>query len=129
MLDLSYLRSGKEGPCPSSSPVEGPADEQDNAYQRYLIEHVQASPGRTPMTREQFERYSLGSAWLSGLKETAKKVVQTCRLMVGIQDYDYYLHHMRTKHPGSSPLSREDFYRYCLDARFPGTGNVNKCPC
>nr|WP_328698626.1 CstA-like transporter-associated (seleno)protein [Craterilacuibacter sinensis] len=81
------------------------------------------------MSRDDFERYSLGSGWLSGVRDAAKKVVQTCRLMVGVHDYEYYLEHMRSRHPDAPPLSREDFYRYCLDARFPGAGNVNKCPC
>nr|WP_275411084.1 YbdD/YjiX family protein [Jeongeupia naejangsanensis] len=83
------------------------------------------------MSRAEFERYSLGSDWLAGLKDAAKKVVQTCRLMVGVHDYEYYVDHMRRQHPDATPMSREDFYRYCLEARFPSADRAagGKCPC
>lgn len=101
-------------------------DDADAAYARYL--EAQRAKGGVVMSRDDFERYSLGSDWLSGLRDAARKVVQTCRLMVGVHDYDYYLAHMRSRHPDDQPMSREDFYRYCLDARF-GAGSGSKCPC
>ena len=55
------------------------------------------------MSEAEFERYSLGSNWLAGLRDVAKKVVQTCRLVVGIHDYEYYLDHMRSRHPEATP--------------------------
>jgi len=57
--------------------------------------------------------------------------VQQCfRLMVGVQDYQKYLQHMRLHHPDQSPMSERDFHRYCLDARFPSqAGKLGKCPC
>lgn len=123
MLDLSFLLPSAAKGEPRS------ADDADLAYQRYLDEQRLRSPDGVVMSRDDFERYSLGSGWLSGVRDAAKKVVQTCRLMVGVHDYEYYIEHMRSRHPDAPPLSREDFYRYCLDARFPGAGNVNKCPC
>lgn len=134
MLDLSFLQTGRqtgeeEQPSLPVSPAMQQDVDPDDAYQRYLAEQCQITPGGLPMSRDDFERYSLGSDWLSGIRQVARKVVQTCRLMVGVHDYEYYLEHMRTRHPDATPLSRSDFYRYCLEARFPGNGNVNKCPC
>lgn len=130
MLDLSFLRTGRNEASSSLSPaIDEQHREPEDEYARYLVEQRQIAPGGMPMSREDFERYSLGSDWLSGIRQVAKKVVQTCRLMVGVHDYEYYLEHMRTRHPDATPLSRNDFYRYCLEARFPGKGNVNKCPC
>lgn len=55
---------------------------------------------------------------------------QSFRLMVGVQDYQNYLQHMRLHHPDKAPMSEREFYRYCLDARFPSQpGKLGKCPC
>ncbi|WP_337012835.1 YbdD/YjiX family protein [Pantoea sp. AS142] len=57
--------------------------------------------------------------------------LQQCfRLMVGVQDYQRYLQHMRLHHPDQLPMNERDFHRYCLDARFPSQpGKLGKCPC
>ena len=57
--------------------------------------------------------------------------LQQCfRLMVGVQDYQKYLQHMRLHHPDQPPMNERDFHRYCLDARFPSKpGKLGKCPC
>ncbi|AOX99205.1 CstA-like transporter-associated (seleno)protein [Jeongeupia sp. USM3] len=125
MLDLSFLTGGRREPAPP------PAVDEGDDYQRYVLDHQRRHGAGTPMSRAEFERYSLGSDWLSGLKDAAKKVVQTCRLMVGVHDYEYYVEHMRSQHPDAVPMSREDFYRYCLDARFPSADRAagGKCPC
>ncbi|UXY13747.1 YbdD/YjiX family protein [Chitiniphilus purpureus] len=103
----------------------------DEAYARYLAGHAARHEPGLPMSRGAFERYSLGADWLGGLKDAAKKLVQTCRLMVGIHDYEYYLAHMQARHPDAVPLSREAFYRHCLEARFPGADAPAgaRCPC
>jgi uncharacterized short protein YbdD (DUF466 family) len=125
VLDLSFLL-----PDSARSVRAGLSDETlQDEYERYVAEQRAINPYGVLMSPDDFRRFSLGSNWLTGLKDTAQKVVQTCRLMVGIHDYEYYVDHMRSQHPGATPLSREEFYRYCLDARFPGAGNVNKCPC
>jgi len=55
---------------------------------------------------------------------------QSFRLMVGVQDYQNYLQHMRHHHPDRPPMSEREFHRYCLDARFPSqAGKLGKCPC
>ncbi len=122
--DLSYLA----GTAPPGESTAAPA--LDDAYSRYVSETRSQRPDAQPMSEAEFERYSLGSSWLSGLREVAKKVVQTCRLVVGIHDYEYYLDHMRSRHPEATPLSRADFYRYCLEARYPSAGRAGSgCPC
>jgi len=63
----------------------------DAAYARYLADLRRNDPLGIPMSTADFERYSLGSRWLNGLKDMAHKLVQTCRLMVGVHDYEYYL--------------------------------------
>ncbi len=106
------------------------ASDLDTAYARYLAEARRNNPNGMPMSAADFERYSLGSRWLTGMKDVARKLVQTCRLMVGVHDYAYYLEHMRERHPEIAPMSREAFYRYCLEARFPSAGKSgSRCPC
>ncbi|TAH42459.1 MAG: putative selenoprotein [Betaproteobacteria bacterium] len=129
MLDLSYLTGRGKASALPAAPPKSDAD-LDDAYARYLAETRVRDPNAVPMPEAEFERYSLGSSWLHGLRDVAKKVVQTCRLVVGIHDYEYYLDHMRSRHPEATPFTREDFYRYCLEARFPSAERSgSRCPC
>jgi uncharacterized short protein YbdD (DUF466 family) len=137
MLDLSYLgRSGDPtGAGASTPPTLVPARDSaaldlDQGYARYVARLRAQDPQALPMSADQFARYSLGANWLAGVREVAKRLVQTCRLMVGVHDYEYYLDHMRTRHPQAAPLTREAFYRYCLEARYPSAqGGGSRCPC
>ncbi|HSC80715.1 MAG TPA: YbdD/YjiX family protein [Chitinolyticbacter sp.] len=125
MLDLSGILPATRRARPADD-----ASLQD-AYEQYVASLRASQPGSIPMQPDDFRRLSLGSDWLSGVKDAAKKVVQTCRLMVGIHDYEYYLAHMRERHPEATPLTRDAFYRYCLEARYPGEGRPGggRCPC
>ena len=59
-----------------------------------------------------------------------QRLAQSFRLMVGVQDYQNYLRHMRHRHPSVPPMTEKAFHRYCLEARFPSTGGkLGKCPC
>lgn len=59
-----------------------------------------------------------------------QRLTQSFRLMVGVQDYQNYLRHMRQQHPAAEPMSEKAFHRYCLEARFPSkAGKMGKCPC
>lgn len=128
MLDLSFL-TGRSKAGAATAPAAAEAD-LDDAYARYVAATRARDPNAVPMPEAEFERYSLGSNWLDGLRDMAKKVVQTCRLVVGIHDYEYYLDHMRSRHPEAKPFSREEFYRYCLEARFPSAERSgSRCPC
>ena len=64
------------------------------------------------------------------LQVIAQRVVQTMRLMVGVQDYANYVAHMAAKHPELAPMDKKAFYRASIDARYPGkSGKLSKCPC
>jgi uncharacterized short protein YbdD (DUF466 family) len=51
---------------------------------------------------------------------------QTARLMVGMPDYDAYLHHMLTHHPERPAMDRTQFFRDRQEARYGGK-NGGKC--
>jgi len=59
-----------------------------------------------------------------------RRLAQSFRLMVGVQDYGNYVKHMKQYHPLRQPMSEKEFHRYCLNARFPSeAGKLGKCPC
>lgn len=59
-----------------------------------------------------------------------KTLRATARLMVGQHDYEAYLAHCRAHHPELEPLNREQHFRACQDARYPGkAGRISRCPC
>lgn len=128
MLDLSYLTGRNRVDARQASTVGEAA--LDDGYARYVAEIRAQRPDAVPMSEAEFERYSLGSSWFSGLRDVARKMVQTCRLVIGIHDYEYYLDHMRSRHPEAKPYTREEFYRYCLESRFPSAERgSSRCPC
>jgi uncharacterized short protein YbdD (DUF466 family) len=62
------------------------------------------------------------------LARLALKLRDGARLMVGQGDYDAYLAHMRARHDGAPPMSREAFFRAREDARF-GVGGERAFRC
>ena len=53
---------------------------------------------------------------------------QTASLMVGIPDYETYLEHRRTRHPGEPVMTYEEFFRDRQDARYAtGRGKISRC--
>jgi uncharacterized short protein YbdD (DUF466 family) len=59
------------------------------------------------------------------LSETSRTVItllsrvqQSARLMCGLPDYDAYVAHLRTRHPGQAVPSYEAFFRERQDARY-----------
>jgi len=61
------------------------------------------------------------SAWprvVATLSWLWQQAVITARLAVGVPDYDNYLRHHRSVHAGLSAMSREEFYRERLQARY-----------
>lgn len=44
------------------------------------------------------------------------------RRVVGVPDYDTYLAHVQLRHPGTAPLSREEFERMRLDDKYSRPG-------
>ena len=43
---------------------------------------------------------------------------RTARLMVGVPDYETYVQHRRTSHPGEPIMTYEQFYLDRLNARY-----------
>ncbi len=50
---------------------------------------------------------------------TAKSVLTR---VLGVPDYDTYLRHVATAHPGTSPVPRDQFIRERLDMRYSRPG-------
>jgi len=55
-------------------------------------------------------------------------VKKTARLMVGVPDYETYVAHRQTYHPGEPVMSYEEFFRDRQDARYAiGKGKFRGC--
>ncbi len=53
---------------------------------------------------------------------------KTAHLMVGIPDYETYVSHRRTFHPGEPVMSYEEFFRERQEARYAvGKGKFRGC--
>lgn len=64
----------------------------------------------------------------SDLARVGKYLGQAARLMVGVPDYDAYVQHMRLTHPEQTPMSYEEFFRECQEARYGGAdGRPGRC--
>ncbi|WP_123768656.1 YbdD/YjiX family protein [Vulcaniibacterium tengchongense] len=68
----------------------------------------------------------LGRLALDLLARWWRASCQTARLAIGIPDYDVYVEHVRRTHPGLAPMSREEFFRERMDARY-GKGRSRCC--
>ena len=69
---------------------------------------------------------------VSPLRAFAQRLAQALRLMVGVHDYEQYLAHQHALHPQEQALTREEFYRRCVDARYGGKSGgrpEGRCPC
>ena len=54
--------------------------------------------------------------------------VRTARLMVGIPDYDTYVKHRQTNHPGKPIMTYEEFFVERQEARYSvGKGRFRGC--
>lgn len=51
------------------------------------------------------------------------RVARWVRTVIGVPDYERYLEHMRTHHPGMTPLTREEFARERLEDRYGKPGS------
>ncbi len=55
-------------------------------------------------------------------------VARTARLMVGVPDYDTYVQHRQTQHPGAAVMTYQEFFRERQDARYAvGKGRFRGC--
>ena len=51
-----------------------------------------------------------------------RKLVSSVKAVVGMPDYERYLEHRRTRHPGEPVLSRREHYEQYLTRRYAGGG-------
>jgi uncharacterized short protein YbdD (DUF466 family) len=47
---------------------------------------------------------------------------RTLRTVIGVPDYERYVAHVRRRHPGREPMTREAFARDRLEARYSKPG-------
>ena len=65
---------------------------------------------------------------LEQLKHFYRRAKQTGRLMVGVPDYDNYVEHRQTTHPGEPIMSYEEFFRERQLSRYTGAnGKIGRC--
>ncbi len=62
------------------------------------------------------------------VKHLYNRFKQTARLMVGLPDYDNYVEHRRTTHPGEPIMNYEEFFRERQLSRYSGSnGRIGRC--
>jgi uncharacterized short protein YbdD (DUF466 family) len=54
--------------------------------------------------------------------ERVRGIRQICRQMFGIPDYERYLAHAATRHPGAPVLSRRDFCAQAIERKYGKSG-------
>lgn len=65
---------------------------------------------------------------MTKFKLVCERVTQTARLMVGVPDYQAYVTHRKTTHPGQEIMSYEAFFRERQEARYAvGKGRFRGC--
>lgn len=57
------------------------------------------------------------------LAEQAKKVAKVLRTIIGAPDYERYVQHVRECHPDRTPMTRDEFAKSRMDARYNQPGN------
>jgi uncharacterized short protein YbdD (DUF466 family) len=56
-----------------------------------------------------------------------RRVRETANLMVGLPDYERYVAHNRTRHPGKPVMSRAEFVAERTTRRYEGGGGGRCC--
>jgi uncharacterized short protein YbdD (DUF466 family) len=57
------------------------------------------------------------------LADQARRIARVVRTIIGVPDYERYVAHVEKCHPGQAPMSREDFAKSRMDARYNQPGN------
>lgn len=55
------------------------------------------------------------------------QVCQSLRQMVGIPDYDRYVRHVQSTHPGRACMTYEEFFRERQSSRYDGKTPGSRC--
>ena len=57
------------------------------------------------------------------LADQVKKVAKVVRTIIGVPDYDRYVAHVKECHPGQPPMTRDEFAKSRMEARYNQPGN------
>ena len=57
------------------------------------------------------------------LADQVRRVAKVVRTIIGAPDYDRYVAHVRECHPGQAVLSRDEFAKNRMEARYNQPGN------
>mgnify|MGYP003945970593 FL=1 len=57
----------------------------------------------------------------------ARCLCDGARLMVGVPNYDTYVEHVTRTHPDQAPMTRAEFFRNRVDARYGGGSGGFRC--
>lgn len=60
---------------------------------------------------------------VGAMRQQLRRVALTLRAILGVPDYERYVAHVRTRHPGREPLSREVFAREQMERRYDRPGS------
>jgi uncharacterized short protein YbdD (DUF466 family) len=60
---------------------------------------------------------------LRSMRDRARAAGKVVRTMIGAPDYERYVAHVRQCHPDRQPMTREEFARDRLAARYSQPGN------
>ena len=60
------------------------------------------------------------------LADALPRLASVLRRVIGAPDYERYVEHVRTAHPGSRPMSRQEFVRDSLRRKY-GKGASRCC--
>ncbi len=55
---------------------------------------------------------------IDSIRPPLRRLREIARLMVGIPDYEVYVQHRRSVHPGEPVMSYEEFFRERQDSRY-----------
>ncbi len=65
---------------------------------------------------------------LRSVRNLAKGLASTARLMVGVPDYDAYVRHRQAMHPGEAVMSYDEFFRERQASRYGSNGGkISRC--
>ena len=57
------------------------------------------------------------------LADQVRRVAKVVRTIIGAPDYDRYVAHVRECHPGQAVMSRDEFAKSRMEARYNQPGN------
>lgn len=70
------------------------------------------APGPAPLGAGQFS-----------LADQVRRVAKVIRTIIGAPDYDRYVAHVKKCHPDRTPMTRDEFSKSRLEARYNQPGN------